>query len=93
MFHLHRKNVMAKFRTRLKQLMKEQNVSRMELVRESGMSYPTVMKWETDAMQSVDADLVFILAHRFGVAWYEFIYLVDDDDNAVHDDEPEAMPQ
>ena len=71
-------NEMAKFRTNMKKLMKEKKISRMELVREEGLSYPTVMKWENEAMQSLDADLVNRLMHRLGVPIQDLIYITEE---------------
>ena len=71
-------NEMAKFRTNLKRLREEQDVDRMELVREEGLSYPTVMKWENEAMQSLDADLVHRLMRRFKVTLQDLVYMSEE---------------
>lgn len=68
--------IVAKFKTHLKQLMDKHHVSRMDIVRDEGFSYPTVMKWETDGMQHLDADLVLRLMKRFDVELHELVYLV-----------------
>ena len=75
-----RNNLVAKFKTHLKKFMKKHKVTRMDLVREEGFSYPTIMKWETDGMQHLDADLVLRLTKRWGVEFHELVYLVEENE-------------
>lgn len=65
----------AEFRTRLSTIMKERGVSRMYLVRKAYMSYATVMKWENEGMQSVDATIIMRLMKVLGVTFEELIYI------------------
>jgi transcriptional regulator with XRE-family HTH domain len=44
-----------KFRTHLARLRQEKGVERMEFVRKAGLSYGTVLSWENDLIQSIDA--------------------------------------
>ncbi len=70
----------AKFRTHLHRLMKEHNVSRMDLVRDCYLSYPTVVNWESGGMQSVRAVNVLAVMEYFDVKFEELIYLVEEDE-------------
>lgn len=58
---------MAKFRTRLEPLMKDRGLTRMDIVRQVEVSYPTVMAWQNDAIDSISADLVFRLMRVLGL--------------------------
>ena len=73
-------NTVAKFKTHLKKLMDKHHVKRMELVRDHGFSYPTVVKWETDGMQNLDADLVLSLMRRFDVTLDDLVYVIEEDE-------------
>ena len=79
MDELRNGNMVAKFKTHLKDLMKEHGVKRMELVREHGFSYPTVVKWESEGMQNLDADLVLQLMNKFKVGLDDLVYVVEED--------------
>jgi DNA-binding Xre family transcriptional regulator len=69
---------MAKFKTRLSELMAKHGVERMDLVRQANMSYPTVMSWENDELSSIDANKVKALLEIFNCEMQDLIYLVDD---------------
>ncbi len=73
-------DLVAKFKTRLKIFMDERGLSRMDMVRDAKMSYPTVVKWEVDGMQSLDADLVITITKLLGVKFEDLIYLVEEDE-------------
>jgi DNA-binding Xre family transcriptional regulator len=45
-----------KFRTHLAKLRVERGIERMDLVRKAGLSYATVLSWENDLIQSIDAN-------------------------------------
>lgn len=47
-----------RYRTRLAELLKEKSLTRMDIVRRAGLSYPTVVSWENDPLKSIDADKV-----------------------------------
>jgi transcriptional regulator with XRE-family HTH domain len=70
--------MVKKFRTRLTELRKKHNVSRMDLVRKADMTYPTVMNWENDTLSSVNANTVWHLMSIFNCSMDELFYLVDD---------------
>lgn len=72
-------DVAKKYRTHLAALRKKHDVSRMRLVREAGFSYPTVVRWETEAMASIEAEKVAALMDIFGVTHDQLIYIVDED--------------
>ena len=68
-----------KFRTRLAELRKKHNVSRMDLVRKADMTYPTVMSWENDTLSSANANTVWYLLNIFNCTMDELFYIVDED--------------
>lgn len=71
--------IMAKFKTRLKELMKKRGLDRMDIVRDARMSYPTVMSWEDNELNSVGANNVHALMKVLGCTMDELIYTVEDD--------------
>lgn len=73
--------IMPKFRTRLLELMEENSdVSRMDIVRKANVSYATVVSWEKNSLQSIDAK-VLILMDIFGkTSLDEILYAVDEDE-------------
>lgn len=71
--------VAKKFRTNLSKLRKQHKVSRMQIVREAGFSYPTVVRWEKEAMASVEAEKVDALLRLFNCTQDELVYIVDED--------------
>ena len=77
-------NIMAKFRTRLSELMEKRGMTRMDVVRQADISYPTVSAWETEKLDSVAADKVEALMRLFGLTKIDdLIYTVD------HEADPE----
>lgn len=71
----------AKFKTRLKHFMEEHGLSRMDVVRIGKMSYPTVVAWENEAMQNLDADLVLSLMRLLKIeSLDDFIYIIEEDE-------------
>lgn len=68
----------AKFRTRLKELREQRELSRMDLVRDAKMSYPTVVSWENNSMNHVSADIVHRLTNLLGCTVDELVYVVED---------------
>jgi transcriptional regulator with XRE-family HTH domain len=70
--------MVKKFRTRLTELRKKHNVSRMDLVRKADMTYPTVVSWENDDLISIKAHTVWHLLNMFNCSMDELFYLVDD---------------
>lgn len=69
------KHEMARYRTRLKELMMKHGKSRMDIVREAGFSYPTVVRWETQPLESLDAAKVRTLMELFGVSYEDLVYI------------------
>lgn len=43
------------FRTNLRKLREDKGLSRMDIVRQAGVSYPTVLKWENSALRRLDS--------------------------------------
>lgn len=82
MFNLRKDNTVAKFKTHLKTFMKERGLSRMDMVRDAKMSYPTVVKWETEGMQHLDAELVITLMKLLDIKLEELIYTVEEGESA-----------
>ena len=72
-----------KFRTRLAELREKHGVSRMDLVRNAYMTYPTIMTWENDELSSVNASNVWYLLQIFDCTMDELFYFVDDSANAA----------
>ena len=72
-------NIMAKYRTNLKALRDRAGKSRMDLVREADMSYPTVARWETEALASLDAAKVNDLCKLLGCTYDELVYIVEEE--------------
>lgn len=70
---------MAKIRTRLAELREKKGLTRMDIVRLAGLSYPTVSKWETGVLDSVEADTLASLSKILECNVVELIYVVDDD--------------
>jgi len=72
---LKRKISMVKFRTRLRQLMAERGLERMDIVRAAGISYPTVVKWETESLGTIEAPVLDALLKVLEVSQQDLIYL------------------
>jgi len=75
-----RKTTMAKYRTRLAELMQKHGMSRMDIVRAANMSYPTVVNWEKKSLKSIDADKVTTLMKIFNCTQDELVYVVEEDE-------------
>lgn len=71
--------IMAKFKTRLKELMKARGLDRMDIVRDAHMSYPTVMAWEKGDLSSINADTVHALLATLGCTMDELLYTIEDE--------------
>lgn len=69
----------AKFRTRLAELREKHGISRMDLVRQANMTYPTVMAWENEELATIDANKVSNLMHLFQCSLPDIIYVVEDE--------------
>ena len=81
---MNRINHMAKFRTRLGDLMREHDMTRMDIVRKVEVSYPTVKSWETDAINGINGDVIWRMMLLFNLDSIEdLIYLVDDDEETI----------
>lgn len=73
-----RENSTMRYRTRLADLLKEKGLSRMDIVRQAGLSYPTVVSWEKDALRSLDADKVQAVLDTLGCTYDELVYRTDE---------------
>jgi transcriptional regulator with XRE-family HTH domain len=71
--------MVKKIRTRVAELRKKHNVSRMDLVRKAYMTYPTVISWEKDALSSISSNTVWLLMQIFECRMDELLYFVDDE--------------
>lgn len=76
----------AKYRTRLAELMKKHEMTRMDVVRAAGMSYPTVVNWETKAMKSLNASIVSTLLSLFNCAYNDLVYVVEEERRLMSDE-------
>lgn len=63
----------AWFRTRLAELMNEKGLSRMDLVRATKMSYPTVVRYETEDMTSIDSQRISELMSALDCEYWELM--------------------
>ena len=70
-----------KFKTRLVELREKHGLSRMDLVRQADMSYPTVVSWENDELLRVNAGTVWHLLKVFDCSMDDLFYFVDDADS------------
>lgn len=75
-----RENSTMRYRTRLADLLKQKGLSRMDIVRQAGLSYPTVVSWEKDALRSLDADKVQAVLDTLGCTYDELVYRTDETD-------------
>lgn len=66
-------------RTRLGEMMRARQMTRMDVVRRAEISYPTVKKWEEDALTDLDTAVLQKLLDTFGVTYEQFIYMVDEE--------------
>lgn len=76
-----RKYLMRRYRTRLAELMQRKGLTRMDLVRSAGLSYPTIVSWESKAMVRIDAATEATLCETLGVTRDELVYIVDEEDD------------
>lgn len=67
-----------RYRTRLAELLKAKGKTRMDIVRNAGLSYPTVVSWEKDALKSLDADKVQAVMDELGCTYDELVYRTDE---------------
>lgn len=74
-----RRQTVAKFRTRLAALRQAKELSRMDIVRMANLSYPTVTKWETKPLDSVEANTVDVLCRILECTQEELLYLEPDE--------------
>lgn len=70
-----------KYKTRLRDLRIAQGLTRMDLVRELGISYPTIMAWENDVLTRYDGSIGRRIQDLFGVTHDQLIYAVKEDAN------------
>lgn len=68
-----------RFRTRMAEYLKKHNLSRMDIVRSAGLSYPTVLKWERDELKSIDTAKLQPVLDLFGVTYEQFVEVVTDE--------------
>lgn len=64
-------------RTRLKALREERRMSRMDIVREGEISYPTVVRWENKVLNELDTDILMRLCKVLKCTIDEFIVEVE----------------
>lgn len=67
-----------RYRTHLAELLKAKGVSRMDIVRKAGLSYPTVVSWEKEALKSLDADKIQAVMDVLGCTYDELVYRTDE---------------
>ena len=72
---------MMKFRTRLAELRQQFDLSRMDIVRQADMTYPTVMSWENDSLSSIDSNKLFLLMEIFKLNKIDDILFFVDENN------------
>lgn len=66
---------MARYRTNLEQLRKQRLLTKMDVVRKAGLSYPTVIQWERGTVSSLDANKVQAVLDLLNCTYEELIVL------------------
>jgi len=66
-------------RTRLKELRERKGFSRMDIVRQAEISYPTVARWENDELDELDTDVLMKLCNLLDCTFDEFIVEITED--------------
>ena len=74
-----RKRIGMPVRTRLKEILEARGIKRMELVRKAGLSYPTILKWEKDALRELDTGVLTALLKYLDIKYEDFVYEVEDE--------------
>ncbi len=65
-------------RTRLKEIREAQGYSRMDLVRQANISYPTVSKWEKDKLEELDTEVLMKLCNFLNITIDELVIEIVD---------------
>lgn len=73
-----REVIVMRYRTRLAELLKAKGKTRMDIVRNAGLSYPTVVSWEKDPLKSLDADKVQAVLTELGCTYDELVYRTEE---------------
>ena len=71
---------MTAVRTRLKELMEERNLKRMDIVRQANVSYPTIVRWESEALNELDTSVLIGICNVLKCTIDELIYAVYDEE-------------
>lgn len=74
MNHTYTREMIMKYRTRLAAIMKQKGISRMDIVREVNVSYPTVSNWEKNALRGFDAATLKRLLEFLDVSYEDLVY-------------------
>lgn len=72
-----------RYRTRLKEYREKEGLTRMDLVRDLKISYPTVAAWEETTLVRMDARIIQQVLSLFKLTYPQLVYTVkiDDDGN------------
>lgn len=79
MDRFYTREMMMKYRTRLAEVMKQKGISRMDIVREVHVSYPTVSNWEKKALRGFDAATLKRLLEYLDIEYDDLVYEVPDE--------------
>lgn len=68
-----------KYRTRLAEIMKQRDLTRMDIVRGANLSYPTVTRLENSSFDRLEAETVESLMKFLGLSHDDLIYTVQEE--------------
>ncbi len=68
-----------KYRTHLADIMKQRDLTRMDIVRGANLSYPTVSRLENASFDRLEAETVEALMKFLGLGHDDLIYMVQEE--------------
>lgn len=68
------------FRSRLKQLMDERGLTRMDLVYATKITYPTLMTWENESFLRIEAPTLSALLRVLECTYDDLVYIELEED-------------
>jgi len=78
---IHKEPPIMAVRTRLKEIREAKGYSRMDLVRQADISYPTVSKWEKETLEELDTTVLKKLCNFLDISIDELIVGIHEEIN------------
>lgn len=79
MLFLQKADKKVRIKSKLKNLMDSRGVSRMDVMRGAGISYPTVVRWEENNVKRYDPSTLGKLKAFFNCSESDIVEFIEDD--------------